>query len=112
MRVSIGIEILEDEELIVCADQVVRQRLEIAVRAVRQLIDDEAHILIRVVLVPGRIGARRIVIEYLLSLEAKDDAVFITADRIADLDVCTVKRAECDGTIHHELHVARARCFL
>ena len=82
VRIRIGVEILEDEELVVRADQVIRQRLEVAVRAVRQLVDDEAHVLIRVVLIPGRVGARRIVVEDFLRFEAEDDAVLVAADRI------------------------------
>ena len=93
-------------------DEVVEDRVEVPVRPIDELVDDAIHVLVRVVDIPGRVRARRVVIEHLFRLEAKDDAVLIAADGIADLDVRAVERAERDGAVHHELHVARARSFL
>ena len=63
------------------------------------------------VLIPRGVSAARIVIHNLFGAQAKDDAV-IVSDRLADLDIRAVERAERDGAVHHELHIARAGCLL
>src|SRR5215470_17005862 len=45
-----------------------------------------------------------------LGLQAKDKNIFL-ADLLHDLDVGTIERADGQGAIHRELHVARPRGF-
>lgn len=107
VRPVVRAEILQHEELVVALNQVIAQRVEITVGAVDELRDDEAHGGVRVVLVPRLVAARRVVIQNLFCTEAKDLAVLAT-DRLADLNVRAVERAERQSTVHHELHIARA----
>ena len=51
VRPVVRAKILQDEELVVALDQIVAQRVEVAVGAVDELRDDEAHGGVRVVLV-------------------------------------------------------------
>src|SRR4051812_37620834 len=47
---------------------------------------------------------------HLLGREPEQEKVF-GADRIADLYVCAVERADSQGAVHREFHVAGSGCF-
>ena len=107
MRPVVRAEILQHKELVVALNQIIAQRVEVTVGAVNELRDDKAHGGVRVVLVPRLVTARRVIVQNLLCTKAEDLAVF-AADRLADLNVRAVERAERQSTVHHELHIARA----
>ena len=105
MGVDIGVEVLKDKEFVIALNEVVADRMEIAEGAVSEFIDDEAGIGIAGVFIPSGVGAVFVVGKDFAGFEAEDNDIVI-ADSLADFDVCAVKGADSDSTVHHEFHIA------
>ena len=93
-RLDDGVEDAGFEVIEVSALQQVHDALEI-----RVIVDDRLRV---VVAAQG--------LDFLDRIAEQEEV--LVADRLADLDVGAVERADCHGAVHHELHVARAGSLL
>ena len=113
LGLAVGLEVLEDEVFVVPVEEGRVEHTEVvpADRAVDEGIHEAADGGVIAVHLPRRVAAVDVVVHDFVSPQPEDDTVFV-ADLAVDFDVGPVHGPQGDGTVHHELHVARARRFL
>ena len=84
--------------------------MEITIRSIDQLVNHKMHIRVRIVFFPCRVRTCCIIAKHLSCGKTENNTIILT-NCIADLDICTIQRAQRNRTVHHELHIACAGCL-